>query len=84
MGSNWNVAREAQSVAELEQLVAEAKAEATMTLNEVGEYGRPYREAMENVRLAERRLERAQYKEKRHKELAERTPAEIVDSIMRP
>ena len=81
MGSNWNVtlAREAQSVSEFEQSVAEAQAEATMTLNEVGEHARETKEAMANLELAQRRLDRAQWKQKRADELAALSPRELVD-----
>lgn len=84
MPSEWNVRRAEPSISELTENVAELQAEATDALAEGGEYGRPYRQAAELLRVAERRLASAKLKAERQERDAKRDPREIVDRLMEP
>lgn len=83
MPSNWNVRREEPTIAELTENVAELQAEATEALQQGGEYGRPYRQAVANLAVAERNLTTAKAKEERRKKDSELSASEIVDRVMR-
>jgi hypothetical protein len=81
MGSNWNVRRETNTIAELEAFVAEATREV-----EEAEWLRPgaraHTEAVSVLRFYQRRLDDLKAKEEKRKEDEKRSPAEIVDRQM--
>ncbi len=83
MPSNWHTKPRDVTIAELKENVEELQGEATEALQEGGEYGRRYRQAVANLAVAERRLSSAKAKEEQRKKEAALSPSEIVDRVMR-
>ncbi len=82
MGSNWNVRRREETIAELTESVADCRSEATEALREGDEYGLRYRQAVANIARSERHLAMAKEKEEQRKKESELSPSEIVDKVM--
>ena len=82
MGSEWNVKHE-PDMEKLQHSYDEWKAEVDEALEEDGEYGRRYQNAMYLFKIAQRQLEVAQAAIKQREDDEKRTAKEIVDDLMR-
>lgn len=81
MGTNWNVRRPTPTIEELTEDVAEWKKEVARA-QAWGEWSRPYREAIANLSMLERKLDALKHTEEKKEASSKRTPREIVDDLM--